>query len=165
MDTAKGGWWPSPTSPTVLQQLALRYGRRGLKLFVFGVGFTIYGLSIVAGPRTDRFSRPGPSPLDWADSRIWAWLFVVGGLTAAVVGCRRRYAPDAIGFAALIVPATVWTVFYSYSFLVWVATGGDYGEPRTWSGALIWAIWALSIRIDAGWDDPTDPIDGTPDQP
>jgi hypothetical protein len=149
----------------VLQQLALRFGRRGLKLMILGTGFFAFGLTVVLGPHTERFSRAGPSPLDWADSRGWGWLFLAGGLVAVVVGRGRRYAPDAIGFTTLVIPATVWALFYGYSTLVWIATAGAYGEPRTWTGLIIWSVIATSIRIDAGWDDPTDPLDGSQDEP
>jgi hypothetical protein len=142
----------------VLQQLALRFGRRGLKLITLGFVFAGFGFNIVTTPRTDRFSRPGVSPLDWADSRAWGLFFLVGGLTALCVGVRRRQAPDAIGFAALVAPALVWTLLYTLSFTVNFATGGEYGQPGRWVAALIWGAIATSIRIDAGWDDPTDPI-------
>lgn len=147
-----------PTEPTVLQQLALRFGRRGLKLITLGFVFAGFGFELVASPRADRFSRPGPSPLDWADSRAWGWLFVVGGLTALVIGFRRRKAPDAIGFASLIAPALCWTLLNTLSFMVHFATGGEFGAPGRGVAMLIWAAIAISIRIDAGWDDPTDPV-------
>jgi hypothetical protein len=151
-------WWPLPTQPTVLQQLALRFGRRGLKLIVLGACFVCYGGQIALGPHTERFSRPGPSPLDWADSRGWGILFLLGGLVALVAGLQRRAAPDWIGFAALVGPALIWTLLYAMSYVVWMGTGGDYGEPSRWVYALIWLAVATSIRIDAGWDDPTDPM-------
>lgn len=147
-----------PTQPTVLQQLALRFGRRGLKLIVLGAGFLAYGGDVTFGPHVERFSRPGPSPLDWADSRGWGVVFLLGGLTALIVGLQRRAAPDWIGFAALIGPALIWCLLYTMSFIVWLGTAGDYGEPGRWVPALIWFALATSIRVDAGWDDPTDPM-------
>lgn len=149
-----------PTEPTVLQQLALRFGRRGLKLMVLGVGFIAYGADILTHPHRELFSRPGPSPLDWADSRAWGAMFVLAGAVGAFVGARRRRAPDAIGFAALQIAPSVWATMHVFSWLVYVGTGGDYGEPGRWVGAFIWGILALSIRIDAGWEDPISPDPG-----
>lgn len=147
-----------PTEPTVLQQLALRFGRRGLKLITLGFVWAGFGFSIASTARQDRFSRPGPSPLDWADSRAWGWLFLISGLVALVVGFRRRTAPDALGFAALIAPALVWALLNALSFIVYVATAGEFGAPGRLVSLLVWAAIATSIRIDAGWDDPTDPV-------
>jgi hypothetical protein len=147
-----------PTEPTVLTQLAHRFGRRGLKLIVYGIGFTAFGLDVALGPYRERFSRPGPSPLDWADHPAWGSLFIIGGLFALVIGCQRRRAPDALGFGALQLAASVWACLYGISWVTHATTGGDYGEPHTWVGMIVWGILALSIRIDAGWADVDDPI-------
>lgn len=146
-----------PSEPTVLQQLALRFGRRGLKLITLGLGFAAFGAQVIA-ERRDRFSAPGPGPLDWADSRAWGTLFVVGGIVAFVVGCRRRNAPDWIGFAGLVAPALTWTLLYAISAIVHVGSGHVYGQDGGAVYFLIWLAIATSIRVDAGWDDPADPV-------
>jgi hypothetical protein len=150
-------WGPQPRI-TYTQRMALRLGRRGLILATLGVVWVLYGLLIATSPMQERFSRPGPSPLDWMDSNWWGLLWIAAGGTSAVVGLRRRRAPDAAGFGAIIAPALMWTIFFSYSSLVYFATGGVFGEPRTWASALIWAAVSFVVRVCAGWDDPTDPL-------
>ena len=151
-----------PENPTLLQALALRIGRRGCKLLGAGLAFMIYGLDIAASPRTERFSRPGPSPLDWADSRAWGWMFIVSGMIAVAVGLQRRRAPDAIGFAFAVLPPVVWSGLNLLSFTVHNATGGQFGEPDRLAPAAVWLVIAFNLRIDAGWDDSTDPIHLSP---
>lgn len=138
--------------------LAKRFGRRGLILIALGFGFALFGVSILILPEASRFSRPGPSPLDWADSYLWGYLWLGCGIIGLLVGLQRRRAPDVIGYTAVFIPPAVWTFLYIYSYMVWAATGGEFGEPFTWASACIWADFMFLIRICAGWDDPTDPI-------
>ena len=138
--------------------LAKRFGRRGLILIAVGFGFALFGLTMVILPQKDRFSRPGPSPLDWADSKLWGYVWLACGTIALLVGLQRRRAPDVIGYTAAFIPPAIWTFLYIYSAMVWFATAGEYGEPFTWASAFIWADFMFLIRICAGWDDPADPV-------
>jgi hypothetical protein len=143
---------------TLTKTLALRFGRRGLILFTVGAIWILLGQGVVNSQGQDRFSRPGPSPLDWMDSNLWGWLFFACGVVGIISALVRRAAPDAIGFGAIILPAFPWTFFYIYSWMVFQATGGEFGESMTWRGALVWGLICLFIRTCAGWDDPTDPV-------
>lgn len=143
---------------SMVSRLAKRFGRRGLILASVGLGWTLFGLSMVILPQRDRFSRPGPSPLDWADSTLWGWLWLICGIISLLVGVQRRRAPDVIGYTAAFIPPAIWTFLYTYSFMVWCATGGEFGESLTWVSAVIWADFMFFIRVCAGWDDPTDPV-------
>lgn len=141
----------------VVKQVAKRLGRRGICLVITGTIWVFYGSGIVAQTR-ERFSKVGPSPLDWMDNHNWGWLWIVSGLVAIVVGLLRRAAPDAIGFAAAVLPVLPWSMFYLYSWMVFKATAGQFGEPGTWQPFLVWALIGLYIRNQAGWDDPADPV-------
>jgi hypothetical protein len=143
---------------TLVHFLAKRFGRRGLILIAVGFGFALFGAVMLILPQKDRFSRPGPSPLDWADSKYWGYVWLGCGTIALLVGLQRRRAPDVIGYTAAFIPPAIWTFLYIYSAMVWFATGGEFGEPFTWASAFIWADFMFLIRICAGWDDPSDPI-------
>jgi hypothetical protein len=146
--------WPHLGEPSPVQKLAHWFGRRGLKLISFGLAFMIYGSDIAFGHRHVRFSRPGPSPLDFMDDPLWGLLFLLGGLVAVVCGFQRKRNPDFWGFAGLQLGALTWALMYGVSGLVHWATDGHYGAPDRFSGFAIWLVLAFSIRVDAGWDEP-----------
>jgi hypothetical protein len=141
-----------------MELLALKFGRRGLVLLSVGLALSLYGGSQLILPPRERFSRIGPSPLDWTDSHYWWWVWLTCGLIAIGFGIRPRTKRDALGFLCAFIPPALWTFFYLYSFLVFSATGGEYGEPNTWAGAIIWADFAFLIRVCAGWDDTPEPL-------
>lgn len=153
----------TPANPTLVQRLALRFGRRGLKLISAGVAWLLYG-GIVAfdKPPVERFSRPGMGPLDWADSPWFAALWWACGLVCFIIGIRRsRF--DAFGFAVAVAPPLAWSALYGYSAAVWLFTGGMAGTVEHTATVTLWLLFAFMLRVDAGWDDPTDPIRIPPD--
>jgi MFS family permease len=141
----------------VAGRIAARLGRRGLVLIIVGIIWIFYGFGVFAQIR-ERFSRPGPSPLDWMDNPHWGWMWIACGMVGIAIGLGRRAAPDVIGFSAIILPVLPWLTFFGYSFLVNYATGGVFGEPNNFSGFLVWSLVAVFIRVIAGWDDPDEPV-------
>jgi hypothetical protein len=143
---------------TFTQNLALRFGRRGVILQIIGIIWIVLGQGLLADPPPpERFSKPGPSPLDWMDSHLWGWPWIICGIIALGVGLGRRATPDSIGFGAAMLPVAPWTVFFWYSWLVYEATNGQFGEPNNWRGGVTYLLIIVFVRTCAGWDDPTDP--------
>lgn len=137
-------------------------GRRGGVLTLFGIVWMLIGVGVIA-VRTDRFSRPGPGgPLQFAD-HWWTGLFwVVGGLIALANGLlRRRFSnEDAPGYAALIVPPTLWMFLYAWSFVTWAVTTAShdevFGRASAIIGLFVFGILVAVVRIIAKWPDDFD---------
>jgi hypothetical protein len=131
-----------------------RFGRRGVFLAMFGAIYLAVGVS-VATIESQRFSSIAPFVGPLLDSRWWGLMWLAAGFTALGVGARRtlRFG-DGPGFVALLVPPAVWTIFYAASVAAFVATGGDFGNIRSVSGAMAWSIvWSVVLLV-AGWPDP-----------
>ena len=69
---------PLPGFPT---RVATRLGRRGTVLVCVGTIWCLLGWSVLTVV-VERFSRPGPSPLDFLDSPQWGWMWVAAGAVA-----------------------------------------------------------------------------------
>lgn len=150
----------APPLPGLPGRVALQLGRRGTVLVCDAVIWMIYGSSVV-GNRVERFSRPGPSPLDWLDSPHWGLMFLAGGVVALVAAAVPRLRASSLGYNALVLPAVLWVLAYGWSFLVHVATGGDYGEPRTLGPTIIWAAVVVMLIVINGWEEPSGPLQAT----
>lgn len=133
--------------------LILHYGRRGVFLLMFGLIYLLVGVNvlIVDAPRFASVAVLGPL----LDSQLWGLMWIVGGGLAVGYGvARSRQVHDGVGFGGLLVPATVWTIFYVVSFASWVGTGGEHGSPRSLSGIAAWSfVWTVVLLI-SGWPDP-----------
>jgi hypothetical protein len=104
-------------------------GRRGAFLLILGVGKTCWGISFLVDPPTDH----GLTLLtDVCSLRHWAWLWILAGLITTV-SAFLRVGRDWFGFAAALVPPTVWAIAYTAAVV-----SGDYSR-----GAYV-AIWYLT---------------------
>lgn len=127
--------------------------RRGF-LHLVGWIYVAHGISVAEGERV-QFSRPGPSPLDWADSPWWAAMWLVAAVGALWVSfARRDHHRDTAGFGVIIVPPLVWGALAAYSWLVALATDGAFGHYHVWP--VIWVWWGIAgiIRLVATWEEP-----------
>lgn len=163
-----------PPRPTLLSAApvipsrgaAMRWlGRRGVILLLTGVAWISVGIGIVAVP-ADRFTPAGPpdGPLQFMDSGH-RWIGLVWILCGAVaIGAalvRRRIAgEDAYGFAALAVPASLFSIAYFWSFGLYLfeAFGGGpaHGRANSIVGCVVFASAIVFILVTAAWPDPID---------
>ncbi|MGW9437924.1 hypothetical protein [Streptomyces sp. NPDC055607] len=111
--------------------LVHRVGLRGIGLLIPAVGWTTYGIGILADPRYGvargvavlTYARP----LSW-----WAWVWIGSGLVAAVAAFLRA-GPDRIGYGAVVAPPALWAGAY----LVAWATGS---YPTAWTTTPAWLV-------------------------
>ena len=107
-------------------------GRRGIFLLVIGVGKTCWGVSFIVNP-------PGTQGLELLTSvcsiHHWAWLWIECGLITAA-SAFLRVGRDWFGFAAALVPPTVWATAYMAAVIV-----GNYSR-----GGFV-AIWYLTSHV------------------
>ena len=122
-----------------------RLGRRGLALIAFSLVFALTGLAALLEPAQDQgrfilyMSLPVPA-------RVVLWLAPAAlGLWAAFRGVGR----DAVGFAALVVPACVVAFSYVWSMVGYFAGLTDYGLG--WTGAGRWLLILTLLLIVSGW--------------
>ena len=148
-----------------MRRLGRYFGRRGGFLVLFGLAWTLCGVSFALVP-VERFSAVNHAgPLVFMDSRPWpGLLWIVCGLIALVNGLARRRInnEDAFGYAALVVPTVLWTLCYAWSFGSWVlwkafdGTPPPFGRPTGGLGAVIYAALAVSVLTVANWKDDLD---------
>lgn len=107
-------------------------GRRGIFLTILGVGKTCWGISFLVDP-------PGTQGLELLTSvcslRHWAWLWIVCGLIT-LSSAFLRVGRDWFGYAAALVPPTVWAIAYMAAVIV-----GNYSR-----GGFV-AVWYLTSHV------------------
>ncbi|MFI1928368.1 hypothetical protein [Streptomyces sp. NPDC020377] len=107
-------------------------GRRGIFLLILGVGKTCWGVSFLVNP-------PGTQGLELLTSvcsiRHWAWLWIVCGIVTAT-SAFLRVGRDWFGYAAALVPPTVWAIAYMAAVIV-----GNYSR-----GGFV-AVWYLTSHV------------------
>jgi len=132
-----------------------RLGRRGLALVVFSLVFALTGLRALLAPTEDdgRFILYTflPVPL-----RLVLWFVPAAlGLWAALRGTGR----DALGFAALVVPATAIAFSYVWSWVGYFAGMTDWSLG--WTGAARWLLVLALVLIVSGWKEADEPPPST----
>jgi MFS family permease len=107
-------------------------GRRGCFLAILGVGKTCWGVSFLVNPPID----PGLRLLtDVCSLRHWSWLWIIAGMLT-FSSAWLRVGRDWFGFAAAIVPPTVWAIAYTAAVV-----SGQYSRG-------LWvAIWYLTSHV------------------
>lgn len=114
------------------RRLGQALGRRGVFLLLLGIGKTCWGISFLVDPPADH----GLTLLtDLCSLRHWSWLWIVAGLITSS-SAFLRVGRDWFGFAAALVPPTVWAIAYTAAVL-----SGDYSR-----GAYV-AIWYLTSHV------------------
>lgn len=124
--------------------------RRSLVLLVFGILYTLVGISYL-GQAAEITRSPAATlsyrahlallPLD-----MWAWLFVGAGTAGIAAGLSMHHVP---GYTALMVISSWWGLEFVGS---WIVTGYD----RAVLGALVWVALAAALGIISGWPDPAE---------
>lgn len=122
--------------------------RRAALLLIFGVMFILIGLTYLGQAEEITAARVSSQayrahlalmPLD-----VWAWLFIICGVTATISGIRGH---DTLGFCALMAIASWWGLEFLAS---WVVTGYD----RAILGALLYLGLTSALLVIVGWPDP-----------
>ncbi|MEU9310850.1 hypothetical protein [Streptomyces sp. NPDC048256] len=115
-----------------VRRLRKTLGRRGIFLLILGVGKTCWGVSFLVNP-------PGTQGLELLTSvcsiRHWAWLWIVCGVITAT-SAFLRVGRDWFGYAAALVPPTVWAIAYMAAVIV-----GNYSR-----GGFV-AVWYLTSHV------------------
>lgn len=139
--------------------LVERFGRRGVVLILLGFPWIFYGAGIIEQNR-DRFSPPGVvGPLHFMDNRWWGLMWIAGGIFAIGTGLLRRAARryrlfrDEIGFNGLIIPPLIWTLVYTWSWILDLTTDHMYGLQNGYWAALIFGSYILLVSFIARWPD------------
>ena len=104
-------------------------GRRGAFLLILGVGKTCWGVSFLLDPPADHGLK---LLTDLCSLRHWSWLWIVCGVVT-FISAFLRVGRDWFGFAAALVPPTVWAIAYMAAVV-----SGEYSR-----GAYV-AIWYLT---------------------
>lgn len=115
------------------RRLRTQLGRRGQILLLLGVGKICWGIGFIAAPQQN------PAGLSLLTDRCslasWAWLWIGAGVVTAV-SAWLRIGRDWFGFAAAIVPPTVWATAYLSAVLT-----GEYER-----GGFV-ALWYLTSHV------------------
>ena len=107
-------------------------GRRGVFLLILGIGKTCWGVSFIVDPPDDRGLQLLTS---LCSLRHWAWLWIVCGLITGFCAFLR-IGRDWAGFAAALIPPTVWAIAYTAAVV-----SGQFSR-----GAYV-AIWYLTSHV------------------
>ena len=122
-------------------------GRRGLALFVFSLVFAVTGLAALIEPAQDEgryiLYMLLPVPL-----RVVLW-FVPAAL--GLWSAFRDPGRDALGFAALVIPASIVAFSYAWSVVVYFIGLTDYSLG--WTGFTRWVLVLSLILIVSGWEE------------
>lgn len=107
-------------------------GRRGAFLLILGIGKTCWGAGLLVDP-------PSPDGLRlltrlWG-LQHWAWLWIACGLITTCCAFLR-IGRDWAGFAAALIPPTVWAIAYTAAVV-----SGQY------SRGIYVAIWYLTSHV------------------
>ncbi|OII27563.1 hypothetical protein [Frigoribacterium sp. MCBA15_019] len=132
-----------------------RLGRRGLALVVFSLVFALTGLRAILAPTEDdgRFILYTFLPVPM---RVILWFVPAAlGLWAAFRGTGR----DAIGFSALVIPATAIAFSYVWSWVGYFAGLTDWSLG--WTGAARWLLVLALVLIVSGWKEADEPPPST----
>lgn len=141
-----------------ISALSAIVGRRGVVLLALATVWLLFGASIATYTPPPGVSGRFQLPL--ADSPVWAGLWIVCGVVAAVVAVRRRSGhDDPLGWAAAITPPAIWAAVYGISALWALASDGEIGSDRAWVSLITWTLVAALIRTIAGWEDLLDRAD------
>ena len=130
--------------------------RRRTVLTLIGLIWLLQGWTHSHSMARWQFGRLGPDPITDVLTNHWSGLLWAGcaliGLAVGLLPRKRR--SDTIGFNALLIPPLLWTFLSAWSWVVFVASRGEYGAPRMWVQAVTWLCAVVFILITSGWPDP-----------
>ena len=129
-------------------------GRRGVVLFILGIAWTLIGVANVTDPTGFADNSNGHLIHLGIDPRVRLAWWAVAGVLAIVYSFVPPRHSDAIGFAALVVPAAIRCASYGWGWLMYVIPGDDPGDSAGWVGALVWLCILAFIVTVAGWREP-----------
>ena len=122
-----------------VRRLGHRAGRRGAFLAFLALLNAAVGYSILTTPAAQQAAANLLLP--WP---VWGWAWIaVGGACAAGVFMRR----DWWAYTAAATLMGAWALLSADLWLV-------QGQPRGWVSVVIWAAFALVVRLVAGWPEP-----------
>lgn len=122
-----------------------RLGRRGLALIAFSLVYAVTGLAAIIEPAQDdgRFILYTMLPIPF---RLILWFVAAAiGIWSAFRGAGR----DALGFSALVIPASIVAFSYAWSGVFYAAGLTDYSLG--WTGCARWLLVLALILIVSGW--------------
>jgi len=127
-----------------------RLGRRGGFLVAWGILFVLYGVGLFVQPLPE---APHATFLlhEMIPPPIRAVLWVVSGLVALRYALARNPARDIPGYLALGAMPCVRMASYAVAWVVHLALGGSYGDPRGWVSTVFYAVFVATVVLVAGW--------------
>ena len=117
-------------------RLRLRAGRRGAFLAFLALLDTAVGYSLLTTPAAQRGAMDLLLP--WP---VWGWAWVATGVVCATGVFAWRDWPQ---FTATAVLMGAWALLSADLWLV-------QHQPHGWVSVVIWAAFALTVRVVAGW--------------
>jgi hypothetical protein len=146
---------------SLLRRIARHQGRRGGILTLFGIIWIFVGGNIALIPSERFASSSSHGVLDFLNIPWPGVFWIVCGLVALGNGLLRRRMrnEDAIGYAALIMPPSLWVGAFFLSFTLWLITRNHpepYGQSSALLGALVYLVIVAILRIVANWPDDMD---------
>ncbi len=137
--------------------LRWKHRRRRTLLILIGLIWVLQGWTHLHSQANWQFGRFGPGPLDDLITNHWSGLlWVVCGLTGIAAGLLPSRVRDTFGFNALLIPPMLWVCLSGWSWVIFVASRGEYGSPRMWVQAVMWSLAVVVLLITSGWPDPDD---------
>lgn len=122
-----------------------RLGRRGLALIAFSLVYAVTGLAAIIEPAQDdgRFILYTMLPIPF---RLILWF---GAATIGIWSAFRGVGRDALGFAVLVIPASIVSFSYAWSGVFYAVGLTDYSLG--WTGCARWLLVLALILIVSGW--------------
>lgn len=129
-------------------------GKRGAFLLVGAVSYLFIGLSYVFASTASRDAAFRWLP-DAMSPTTLGWLWVVGGITAAIIALRSAAHPrwEATGFGALMLCPSLWVVIFLGASMFGT-------HPHGWISAVAYGLMAMWVWVVSGWENPHPPVTG-----
>ncbi len=139
-----------------------RWSRRDALLSIVAAIWLVRGALVLATASPGGKFGPLNGVLDAFLASKWSALpwFACGAAAMAVAfrgRARKKATGIGVGFAALLIPSTMWTGFYLWSWLMAACSGGVYGNAENWAAGLYWGLVAVLVIVLSGLADSESP--------